>query len=232
MKFYRCIILSLISLFLTTTANATGVENSSAEIFASNNTNEIDLQTAFNKLQSKNQEELQNETIKVLQDEHIEQSKFENLLGTYKMENDQNLTADNSEKVITSSMQKLSSEKILMTAIKLANVLKQESVAVFIPTKEPVIGDTILKLKSHRYSMNETITLIREKLPSQYSQAFSLHLSNDSCTTFNNAVVDQVEWLGSKIKSDEIMKSFPQEEITYHYGKAFLVYKNGKREQL
>lgn len=57
--------------------------------------------------------------------------------------------------------------------------------------------------------MNEILTMIREKLPTQYSQAFSLHLSNYSCSNFDNLMV---------------------EEVVSHYGKAFLVYKNGHKE--
>lgn len=205
---------------------------SSAEFFASNNTNEIDLQTAFNRLRGEEQRELQNGTVNLMQKEHLEQSNFENLLGTYRMSSDQNVTADNSEKVITSPYQKLSSEKIFKIATELANILKQESVAVFIPTKDSMIGDTVLKLKSHHYTINETIAIIHEKLPPLYSQAFSLHLNNNMCSSFDNTTVEEVEWLGSKIKPDEIKKSFPLEEITNYHGKAYLVYKNGQREQL
>lgn len=223
-----------IHLLLAISIPTIAVANDSSEFFASNNTKEIDLQTAFNRLQGEEQQELQNDTINVMQKEHMEQSKFENLLGTYKMSNDQQITGDNTEKIITSFHQKMSPEKVFMLAKKLANMLKQESVAVFIPTKEPVIGDTFLKLKSHHYTINETITLIREKLPTLYSQAFSLHLNNDKniCSSFDNATVNEVEWLGSKIDSEEIRKSFPQEEITVQYGKAYLIYKNGQQEQL
>jgi hypothetical protein len=218
---------ALISSLLPTTilANNNFTNRSSTEFFASNNPGEIDLQTAFHRLHGKEQQKLQDDTINLMQEEHIEQSKFENLLGTYKM------SADNSEKVITSSLQKLSLEETFKIAAKLANVLKQESIAVFIPANEPIIADTVLKFKSH-HTIHETILMIREKLPAQYSQAFSLHLEIDSCSNFENAIVDGIEWLGSKINSDEIKKSFPQEEVTYRYGKAFLVYKDGHKEQL
>ncbi len=207
-------------------------DKSSTEFFASNNTSEIDLQTAFNRIQGKEQQDLQEETINVMQNEHIEQSKFENILGTYRMSDDQNITADNSEKVTTSSHQELSAEKTFKLAVKLATTLRQESVAVFIPDKSQVVSDTILKLKSRHYTINETIKLIHNKLPTQYSQAFSLHLNNNICSNFDNTMVEEVEWLGSKVKSEEIKKSFPQEEINFNYGKAYLVYKNGQKEQL
>lgn len=108
-------------------------DNTSIEFFASNNTNKIDLQTAFNRLQGKEQQELQDDTIHLMQKEHMEQSKFDNVLGTYKMSDDQNITADNSEKITTSSFQKLPQIKIFEIATKLAKALNQESRAVFIP---------------------------------------------------------------------------------------------------
>lgn len=235
MKLLNYILLLLVISILSpivTLADNDFSNKSTVEFFASNNTHEIDLQTAFNRLQGKEQQKLQNDSIDLMQKEHMEQSKFVNLLGTYKMAADQNMTADNSEKIMASPYQKLSSEKVFKLAAALANVLKQESVAVFIPSKKPVIGDTILKLKSHHYTINEIITIIHDTLPAQYSEAFSLHLSVDGCSNFDNAIVDEAEWLGSKIQLDDIKKSFPQEEIVYYYGSAFLVYKNGQKEQL
>lgn len=223
----------LLALFISfPTVTLANNHEDSTEFFASNNTGVIDLQTAFNRLQGKEQQDLQDETMNVMQKEHVEQSKFENVLGTYKMSDDQNITADNSEKIITSSYQELSPEKTFKIAEELASALKQESVAVFIPDNNQVIGDTILKLKSHHYTINETIQLIHDKLPAQYSQAFSLHLNSNACSNFDNATVEEVEWLGSKVQSEEIKKSFPQEEIVYHYGTAYLVYKNGQTERL
>lgn len=229
-KFFTLII--VVSIFFSTSSfSNNNSEKRSIEFFASNNTNEIDLQTAFNRLKGNEQQELQNEMIDILQKEHMEQGKFEDLLGTYQMASDQNITADNSEIFITSSYQQISTEKVFDLAKELANSLKQESVAVFIPSQEPVIGDTILNFRSHNYTINEVIKIIHEKLPMHYSQAFSLHLNN-TCSNFDNATVKEIEWLGSKIKPDEIQKSFPLEEISYHYGKAYLVFKNGQKEQL
>ncbi|MBX3710013.1 MAG: hypothetical protein KIT56_09765 [Gammaproteobacteria bacterium] len=233
LKDYITLLALSISYSTITFANNDFSDQFSIEFFASNNTSEINLQTAFNRLQGKEQQDLQNETIKIMQKNHMEQSTFENLLGTYKMSNDQNITADNSEKIITSSYQILSQEKTFKLASKLATTLKQESVAILVPDrKSQMVADTVIKLKSHHYTINETIKLIHDKLPAQYSQAFSLHLNNNVCSTFDNTIVDEIEWLGSKVKPEEIKKSFPQEEITFHYGKAYLVYKNGQKEQL
>lgn len=229
MKLKKYISLLLV-LFISSPANSFS-DSSSTEFFASNNTNEIDLQTAFHRLCGKEQQELQNKTIDIIQKEHLEQGKFENLLGNYKT-SDQKLTADNSEKIITSAYQKLSPEKTFKIAEQLAVLLKQESIAVFIPDEEQLIGDTVLKLQSHPYSINETIKLIHDTLPAHYSEAFSLHLNNNICSNFDNAIVDEVEWLGSNIKSEEITQAFPQEKMTVHHGKAYLVYKDGQKEQL
>src|SRR5437868_13615515 len=99
------------------------------------------------------------------------------------MSTDQNITADNSEIYITSPYQGVSQEKAFFLAKQLTNILKQDSVAVFIPTKQAVIGDIIIQFKSHAYTIDETIHLIQDKLPAQYSKAFSLHLKN-ACANF------------------------------------------------
>lgn len=225
MKLSKLILTIFVSFFCST------LFANSIEFFASNNTNEIDLQTAFNRLEGDEQQALQLSTINLMQKNRLEQGSFEDLLGTYKMSTDQNITADNSEIYITSPYQNLSTEKVFMLAKQLANTLKQDSIAVFIPSKQAVIGDIIIKFKSHAYTINETINLIQSKLPAQYSQAFSLYL-NHSCADFNNTTVNEIEWLGSKIKLDDIKKAFPLEDITYHYGKAYLVYRNGQKEPL
>ena len=48
----------------------------------------------------------------------------------------------------------------------------------------------------------------------------------------DNTTVKEIEWLGSKVKPEDIQKAFPLEDISYQYGKAYLVYKNGQKEQL
>ena len=49
----------------------------SSEFFASNNTKEIDLQTAYNRLTGIEQSHLQNSMINIMQKNHVEQGKFE-----------------------------------------------------------------------------------------------------------------------------------------------------------
>lgn len=204
---------------------------SSVEFFVSNNTGEIDLQTAFDRLEGNEQQELQNTIVNTMQKKHLEQGTFADLLGTYQMSNGQNTTADNSEGFITSPYQKISNKKVFDIAKELANTLNQESVAVFISSNKSPIGDTILKFKANQYSIDETIQLIHQKLPELYSQAFSLHLMN-TCGGFHTTTVKEVEWLGSKVDPQEIQKSFPNDEIVSHNGKAYLVYKDGHKEPL
>ena len=202
----------------------------SAEFFASNNTKEIDLQTAYNRLLGNEQADLQNSMISVMQKNHIEQGKFENILGTYQMSNDKNITADNTEHFITSPDQYLPAERIFSLAKKLAIKLNQDSVAVLIPNRSS-LGDITVKFTSHQLTIDEIVNMLHNKLPPLYNQAFSLHLINQ-CGDFNNAKVTEVEWLGSKINPEVIKKAFPSEKIYSRYGKVFLVYQNGQKEQL
>lgn len=226
------LLISSFSLFSTSFAFANNPNPlSSVEFFVSNNTGEIDIQTAFNRLEGNEQQELQNTIVDTMQKKHIEQGTFADLLGTYQMSNGQTTTADNSEGFITSPYQKISNKKVFNIAKELANTLNQESVAVFISSNQSTIGDTILKFKANQYSINETIQLIHQKLPQLYSQAFSLHLMN-TCDGFYTTTVKEVEWLGSKVDPQEIQKSFPNDEVVSHNGEAYLVYKDGRKEPL
>ena len=202
----------------------------SAEFFASNNTKEIDLQTAYHRLIGIEQSNLQNNMINVMQKNHVEQGKFEDILGTYRMSSDKNITADNTERFITSPGQNLSDEKVFSLAKELAVKLNQDSVAVFIPSQSG-LGDITVSFTSHQPSINEAVNMLHDKLPELYNQAFSLHLIK-KCGDFNNAKVTEIEWLGSKISLEAIKKVFPSEKIDSRYGKVFLVYQNGTQKQL
>lgn len=202
----------------------------SVEFFVSNNTQEIPLEKAYSRLINKAQHELNASVIDVLQKHHVEQGKFENILGTYEMVSDKNITGDNTEIFYTSPLQNFSQNEIFSLASDLATTLQQESVAVFIPSNQAMIGDVSITFTSHQHNIQETIDLINKKLPA-YAKAFSLHLSS-MYSGFNNAKVASVEWVGSKIDINEIKKVFPRENIIYNNGQAFLVYKNGQIEQL
>lgn len=203
----------------------------SVEFFVSNNTKKLNLKTAYKKLESSDQYHLQDLIIDVMQKNHVEQGKFENILGYYITLNEQNNTADNANIFITSPYQKLSSAKILNIAKQLANKLQQESVAVFIPINQKIVGDVRIHFISHPYTIAEVINLLWEKLPPPYHQAFSLHL-NSPYTAYENAKVTEIEWLGIKSKPEEVKKAFPLEKVSYHYGKAFLVGAQGQLKKL
>lgn len=230
MNIYRYIKILVGGFFILSINVAFAGSAHSSEFFASNNTKEIDLQTAFNRLTGVEQSNLQNRMINIMQKNHIEQGKFEDILGTYRMSSDKNITADNTEHFITSPEQNLTDEKVFSLAKELAIKLNQDSVAVLISSKSS-LGDITVSFTSHQPSINEVIGLLHDKLPEIYNQAFSLHLIN-KCGDFNNAKVAEVEWLGSKINLEVIKKAFPLEKIDSRYGKVFLVYQNGQKEQL
>lgn len=218
-----------LTLFISSSSAA--ANHNSAEIFSSNNTHEIDLQSAYVRLTGAAQQNLRDKIINTLQKNHIEPHHFENVLGTYRMANDQKITADNTEISEISPRQDFSNAKIFALARQLAVILKQKSVAVFIPQNSQGIADVTLRFASVQPGINDTVAMLHEKLPASYSQAFSLHLASKH-GDFSAAKVSEVEWLGSKIQIDEIKKAFPREKISYRDGKAFLVYQNGKTELL
>lgn len=229
MSFCKNTISTIVYLFLFAVNTAFASNDTTVEFFASNNTQEINIQTAYDRLIGQEQYNLQHKMINVFQVNHIEQGKFENILGTYRMSGDQNITADNTEKFSTSSYQKLSDEKIFSIAKNLVTILRQDSVAVFFPDKSSIGGITVRF--TYKLGINEVITLLHDKLPAFYNQAFSIHLAN-IYGGFDEAKVTEIEWLGSKINPEEVKKAFPLDKINLHYGKAFLVYKNGQRELL
>ena len=220
----------MVALFLFSTTSVFAHNQSPVEFFASNNTGEITLQTAYHRLTGKEQINLQNKMINFLQKNHIEQGRFENSLGTYRMSTDQHITADNTDIFSTSPYQPLSDDTVFALAKKLAILLNQDSVAVFISDKSS-LGDITVNFTSHKPTIDEVTTRIHDKLPALYNQAFSIHLAN-TCSGFNNEKVASIEWLGSKLKLKDVKTAFPSEKITAHNGKVYLVYQNGKREQL
>ena len=221
----------LICCFFLLASSAVFATNShSAEFFASNNTKEINLQTAYKRLLGVEQSDLQNSIILILQKNHIEQGKFEDILGTYRMSGDKNITADNTEHFVTSPEQHLSNEIVFYLAKEMAIKLKQDSVAVLIPNQSTLGGVTI-RFTSQQPCINEVVNMLHKNLPKLYNQAFSLHLSN-KCGDINHVKVTEIEWLGSNINLEVIKKAFPLEKIDFRYGKVFLVYQNGQNEKL
>jgi hypothetical protein len=102
---------------------------------------------------------------------------------------------------------------------------------VFIASSQPIIGALKIRFTSHKPSIKEVVSLIHDKLPPSYNQNFSLHLTRERAN-FENAKVAEIEWLGSKIDINDIKNIFPGDNVSFQYGKAYLVYKNGQKEQL
>lgn len=229
MRRFSAFLTSLLILCLSATALA--AKPCSVEFFASNNTATIDLKTAYQRLIGDEERQLKNSMIGVLQKNHIEQGRFEDILGTYQMADNGNITADNTDAFITSPYQCISEQKAFYIAEQFANEMKQESVAVFITSSQPTIGELKIIFTAHQPSIKEIVSLIHDKLPPSYSQAFSLHLTS-GYADFENAKVTEIEWLGSKININDIKNAFPGDNVSFQYGKAYLVYKNGQKEQL
>jgi hypothetical protein len=200
-----------------------------AEFFASNNAKEIDLHTAYDRLMGQEQSDLKNTMVNILQKNGVKQGTFEDILGTYRMSSDQNITADNTEKYNTAPQDDLPDDKILLIAQEMAVSLNQDSIAVLIPN-QAAVGDITVNFVSSQPSINDIVKILQDKLPPVYSQAFSMHLLKDS-TDFTQAKVTGIEWLGSKINLEEIKKAFPLEKINSDNGKVYLVYQNGHYEQ-
>lgn len=202
----------------------------SVEFFASNNTSIIDIRKAYGRLIGQAQIDLQNTMIEVLQKHHIEQGHFTDILGSYRMSTDHTITADNTEEFDLSPYQYLSDEQIFSIAKKMAWNLKQDSIAVLIPGHSRV-GEVTLNFTCAKPNINEALHLLQEKLPSYYSEAFSIQLTVDH-PEFEKAKVTKIAWLGSKINRDEVKNAFPLEQVSARHGRVYLVYKNGKIEQL
>jgi hypothetical protein len=226
MKFHH----SASCLLLISTA-ALADNTSSIEIFASNNTTEIDLPTAYQRLTSAPQQQLQTSTITVLQKNHIEEGTLKDILGTYRMSSDQNTTADNTEVFYTSPEQQLDHKQIIELAQQLAVTLKQESVAVFIPNNTTQVGEIKVTFKPNQSSIPDTVKLLQTTLPSAYNQAFSMQLNNEYAG-YDKTKVASVEWLGSKLNLALIRQAFPTAEVSYRDGVALLVYADGHVEEL
>jgi hypothetical protein len=202
----------------------------SVEIFASNNTEEINVEAAYKRLDGPEQRALKNNIIDILQAKHFEQGRFVSILGVYQMA-DKNLTGDNTEIFYASPQQHFFKEEIFAMTAKLLVALQQESIAVFFPDERLPDGDFYVVFKSQQPLIKNVIKTIHEKLPANYASAFSLHLV-DHAVGFEQARVKEIEWLGSKVNVVVIKKAFPTAEFSAQHGKAYLIYKDGRIEDL
>jgi hypothetical protein len=192
----------------------------SIELFASNNTDSINLDKAYQRLTGKPQVELKQIIISSLKKNHIEYTRLENIIGVY------NLTAENSKILYIPDKKDFSNKQIFTLARQLAIKLKQNSIAVFIPEKDAAVGSVTITV-NNKHSIQENIKLIYDKLPKHYSSALSLHIDKGECG-IKCSKVTMVEWLGSNINIVAIKKVFPEATIRTLKGRSYLIYKNGK----
>ncbi|MFC7782232.1 hypothetical protein [Legionella taurinensis] len=199
---------------------------SSVSFFASNNTGIIQPEQAYQRLLSEAQGQLKNTIIDIMQTHHLEQSQCEDSIGLYQMADSGRLTADNGKIFTTSPYQTLSDDTVFSLSQEMANALQQESVAVFIPDEQAKTADTTVYLNSHYYNLAQTLKLINERLPADYSQAFTLHFDS-KYGGFDQATIASIEWLGNHIDPMVIQNAFPGEKMAMKHGNAFLVYNDG-----
>lgn len=200
------------------------------EFFSSNNTEEINMKSAYARLISGRQKQLKNTIKNIVSHHHFKNIRFENILGSYRMASNKKITSDNVEEFFIPYSQCRSDKKIFSIAKQLAENLNQESVAVFIPNDQSTVGDVTLEFISFYPTISEALALIREKLPTAYSEAFSLHFQDQG--NFATARIQSIEWLGGKIKLEEVEKSFPDEHVISRRGKSYLIYKDGHLARL
>lgn len=222
---------SLLLIALITCANTAYAEQQrSVMFFASNNTGDIDVGTAYQRLKGQAQQDLQAQMITVIQQHHLEQGRASDILGAYDLASTNQVTADNTESFLTSPYQAISERETFRIAKELAVALNQESVAVFLPAKKGSSGEVSVVFTSQP-TINDAITAIRNNLPAAYSEAYSLHLAA-GCVDVNNAKVQSIEWLGSKINYGDVKQAFPNDTVSYMNGTAYLVYQSGKKQPI
>lgn len=195
--------------------------------FVSNNTGTITLQQAYDRLAGVPQQELTEQLITNLQVKHLEQGELKERLGAYLMSATQQVTGDNTEVFDSSPLQNLTEDEVFQLSQTLAKNFKQESVAAFIPNPQEAIANVQVKFHGALPSITDVTTAISQKLPVQYTQAYSLEIDKDD-VNYSRAKVKSIQWLGSATNNvSEIKKAFPNAEIMTKNGKAYLVYQDG-----
>ncbi|KTC91822.1 MULTISPECIES: hypothetical protein [Legionella] len=203
---------------------------SSIELFFSNNTDVIQINEAYSRLVSASQKKMHEQVIAILQRNHIEQGTFKDALGMYQITTC-DISADNSSRFISSSQQPLSKKVIFSLSRELVTKLNQESIAVFFPNNDFPVSDTTLHFTTVQPTIVEALNLIKQQLPINFSQAFSMYLDNE-CEDFDTIKVVAIEWLGQRVNADLIRQAFPQEIIHSRHGEAYMVYRDGSKKSL
>lgn len=193
--------------------------------FYSNNTQIIDIKSAYYRLIGAEQIELKKISNKILNTQYIGSGQRNDFLGVYTMASNQMITAENSESFEFLPKKTWGKKQTILAAAALANRLEQESVAVFIHSDSNQTAELKLIFGLHRPTITETINLLSQRLPKSYTHAFSLHLMNTTGAMYRQKV-RSVEWLGHFARASDVRKAFPHDKVSTKRGSSFLVYKN------
>lgn len=223
-----CRVFVLTCFFIVSTSGYTTANN--IQFFYSNNNQILDLEQAYQHLIGKEQRQLQKASLHILQQQHMEVGAFKNVLGAYTSQGKKLFTADNSEVFFVSPLQKISREKTFLIATTLAKQLKQESVAVFIPSTTGTIAHIKLVFSYTKPTITEVMQLVH-KLPTSLATAFTLKLKNRH-SDFESAEVHSIEWLGNNLNSSVIKEFFPFDTVLSYNGESYLVFNTGRLQKL
>ena len=103
---------------------------------------------------------------------------------------------------------------------------------VFIPEKYSKTKEISVEFaKEKEPKFQQVINTIHKKLDSKYAQNFSMHLDN-SYNGINKSTVTKIVWFGKDFDNKALKKAFPNSNITIRYGKAYLIYQDGKQDLL
>ena len=194
----------------------------SVMFFASNNTGQINADEAYTRLIGNDQYNLTGSITQIMQERRVQQGKFDNVIGMYKN------YADNTEVFSTSPNQDIAEPEVEFIAKKLANELKQETIAVFIPNETAkTIGEISVTFRPGREPNFRTAMIdLKRRLPAPYTEAFSMYL-DPTYSGISQKKVAKIAWLGTKLNIERVKRAYPYARVDSKNGEAFLIDQNG-----
>jgi hypothetical protein len=199
-----------------------------SKLFAANNTSTISINEAFDRVNGEAQGDLKDTTINTLQNDHYEQGRISNAVGTYYMRSRDEMTADNTLVYTTSPQESIPEEKIIRTAATLAKDLNQESVAVFVTDGNPSNSDILIGVDDQNLSYSE----LKNKIPQLEAiglSTFTVYFKGSPCT-LDSAKISAIEWLTTHDKLEQLKKVFAGGQVQEETGEALLVFNDGHTE--
>lgn len=212
---------TIILLLTATLLNTTGF---ASKLFVSNNTGIISSAQAYEKMHNSSQNELNSETLSILQHYHFEMGTLQNALGAYYMQSSEQMTADNTLVFTTSKEDYVKNKTMIKTAAKLAKNLSQESVAIFIDDDHGSNIDVTVTFSEDQ----PTYADLQQYLPILEENnlvAFSIYFAGESAD-LDNTHVSAIEWLTTPDKLTALQDLFPNANISSKTGEADLVYQD------